>query len=97
MFMKLTLLALSLLVYILVGFKLILFPFFQTTLLPFNIDQLIGSSSDELSAVIHWHRTAVYYEKPEHLVHAGLPHAFICRKTILWRLFTTFYNTAFLF
>ena len=46
---------------IFVGYKLILFPFFQTTLLPFNIDQLIGSSSDELSAVIHWHRTAVYF------------------------------------
>ena len=24
-------------------------------LLPFNIDQLIGSSSDELTAIIHWH------------------------------------------
>ena len=45
---------------ILFGFKGILFPFFQTTLLPFNIDQLIGSSSDELSAVIHWHRSAIY-------------------------------------
>uniref|UniRef100_A0A1X7UST2 Major facilitator superfamily associated domain-containing protein n=1 Tax=Amphimedon queenslandica TaxID=400682 RepID=A0A1X7UST2_AMPQE len=27
----------------------------RVNLLPFNIDQLIGSSSDELSAVIHWH------------------------------------------
>uniref|UniRef100_A0A1X7VD50 Uncharacterized protein n=1 Tax=Amphimedon queenslandica TaxID=400682 RepID=A0A1X7VD50_AMPQE len=27
----------------------------RVSLLPFNIDQLIGSSSDELSAVIHWH------------------------------------------
>ena len=24
-------------------------------LLPFNTDQLTGSSSDELTAVIHWH------------------------------------------
>uniref|UniRef100_A0A1X7VD41 Major facilitator superfamily associated domain-containing protein n=1 Tax=Amphimedon queenslandica TaxID=400682 RepID=A0A1X7VD41_AMPQE len=46
---------------VLFGFKLILFPFFQTTLLPFNIDQLIGSPSDELSAIIHWHRIAVYF------------------------------------
>ena len=45
---------------ILFGFKGILFPCFQTTLLPFNIDQLIGYSSDELTAVIHWHRTAIY-------------------------------------
>uniref|UniRef100_A0A1X7T236 Major facilitator superfamily associated domain-containing protein n=1 Tax=Amphimedon queenslandica TaxID=400682 RepID=A0A1X7T236_AMPQE len=27
----------------------------RVTLLPFNIDQLIGSSSDELTAIIHWH------------------------------------------
>ena len=27
----------------------------RVNLLPFNIDQLIGSSSDELMAVIHWH------------------------------------------
>ena len=27
----------------------------RVILLPFNIDQLIGSSSDELTAVIHWH------------------------------------------
>ena len=27
----------------------------RVSLIPFNIDQLIGSSSDELSAVIHWH------------------------------------------
>ena len=27
----------------------------RVSLLPFNIDQLIGSSSDELTAVIHWH------------------------------------------
>ena len=27
----------------------------RVNLLPFNIDQLIGSSSDELTAVIHWH------------------------------------------
>ena len=27
----------------------------RPNLLPFNIDQLIGSSSDELTAIIHWH------------------------------------------
>ena len=27
----------------------------RVNLLPFNIDQLIGSSSDELTAVLHWH------------------------------------------
>ena len=27
----------------------------RANLLPFNIDQLIGSSSDELTAIIHWH------------------------------------------
>ena len=27
----------------------------RVNLIPFNIDQLIGSSSDELTAVIHWH------------------------------------------
>ena len=27
----------------------------RVNLLPFNIDQLIGSSSDELTAIIHWH------------------------------------------
>ena len=27
----------------------------RVILLPFNIDQLIGSSSDELTAIIHWH------------------------------------------
>ena len=27
----------------------------RVNMLPFNIDQLIGSSSDELTAIIHWH------------------------------------------
>ena len=29
----------------------------RVNLLPFNIDQLIGSSSGELTAIIHWHNT----------------------------------------
>ena len=28
---------------------------FQSNILPFNIDQMMGASGDELSAVIHWH------------------------------------------
>ena len=35
---------------------------FRVNLLPFNIDQLVGSSSDELTAVIHCHnRTSSCY------------------------------------
>ena len=32
----------------------------QTNIIPFNIDQLVGSSGDELSAVIHWHAAGPY-------------------------------------
>ena len=32
----------------------------QINIIPFNIDQLVGSSGDELSAVIHWHAAAPY-------------------------------------
>ena len=32
----------------------------QANIIPFNIDQLVGSSSDELSAIIHWHATGPY-------------------------------------
>ena len=47
--------------YPLLIYKVLCFTLFITigaarvTLLPFNIDQLIGSSSDELTAIIHWH------------------------------------------
>uniref|UniRef100_A0A1X7VMW1 Uncharacterized protein n=1 Tax=Amphimedon queenslandica TaxID=400682 RepID=A0A1X7VMW1_AMPQE len=47
--------------YPLLIFKTLCFTLFITigaarvNLLPFNIDQLIGSSSDELTAIIHWH------------------------------------------
>ena len=47
--------------YPLLIFKILYYVLFVTVgavrvnLLPFNIDQLIGSSSDELTAVIHWH------------------------------------------
>ena len=47
--------------YPLVIFKIIYYTVFtvvgavRVNLLPFNIDQLIGSSSDELTAVLHWH------------------------------------------
>ena len=34
---------------------LVTFAVVRVNLLPFNIDQLIGSSSDELTAVLHWH------------------------------------------
>ena len=34
---------------------LVTFAIVRVNLLPFNIDQLIGSSSDELTAVLHWH------------------------------------------
>ena len=33
---------------------------FEASIIPFNIDQLVGSSGDELSAVIHWHTTGPY-------------------------------------
>ena len=45
----------SLLVYIVYALLLATLASVRVNLLPFNIDQLIGSSSDELSAVIHWH------------------------------------------
>ena len=35
--------------------SLITFAIVRVNLLPFNIDQLIGSSSGELTAVLHWH------------------------------------------
>ena len=47
--------------YSLVVFKVIYYTVYiiigavRVNLLPFNIDQLIGSSSDELTAIIHWH------------------------------------------
>ena len=47
--------------YPLLIYKILCFTLFITVgavrvnLLPFNIDQLIGSSSDELTAIIHWH------------------------------------------
>ena len=47
--------------YPLLIFKILYYMLFVTigavrvNLLPFNIDQLIGSSSDELTAIIHWH------------------------------------------
>ena len=47
--------------YPLLIFKILYYVLFVTVgavrvnLLPFNIDQLIGSSSDELTAIIHWH------------------------------------------
>uniref|UniRef100_A0A1X7URZ4 Uncharacterized protein n=1 Tax=Amphimedon queenslandica TaxID=400682 RepID=A0A1X7URZ4_AMPQE len=37
------------------GLSWITFAIVRVTLLPFNIDQLIGSSSGELTAIIHWH------------------------------------------
>ena len=37
------------------GLSWIAFAVVRVNLLPFNIDQLIGSSSDELTAIIHWH------------------------------------------
>ena len=42
-------------VIILITLLMIIFVVVRVNLLPFNIDQLIGSSSDELTAVIHWH------------------------------------------
>ena len=45
----------SLLAYIVYALLLVTLASVRVNLLPFNIDQLIGSSSDELSAVIHWH------------------------------------------
>ena len=47
--------------YPLLIFKILYYVLFVTVgavrvnLLPFNIDQLIGSSSDELTAIMHWH------------------------------------------
>ena len=47
--------------YPLLIYKILCFTLFITVgavrvnLLPFNIDQLIGSSSDELTAIMHWH------------------------------------------
>ena len=39
----------------------------RINLIPFNIDQLIGSSSDELTAVIHWHNlgsvVAIFFDE----------------------------------
>ena len=32
----------------------------QANIIPFNIDQLVGSSGDELSAIIHWHAAGPY-------------------------------------
>ena len=40
---------------VLYALSVITFAIVRVTLLPFNIDQLIGSSSDELTAVLHWH------------------------------------------
>ena len=37
------------------GFSFTTITIARVNLLPFNIDQLIGSSSDELTAIIHWH------------------------------------------
>uniref|UniRef100_A0A1X7UJQ4 Uncharacterized protein n=1 Tax=Amphimedon queenslandica TaxID=400682 RepID=A0A1X7UJQ4_AMPQE len=36
--------------------------FIRVNLLPFNIDQLIGSSSDELTAVLHWHNVGPAFD-----------------------------------
>ena len=33
---------------------------FQSNILPFNIDQMMGASGDQLSAVIHWHMFGSY-------------------------------------
>uniref|UniRef100_A0A1X7U0W4 Uncharacterized protein n=1 Tax=Amphimedon queenslandica TaxID=400682 RepID=A0A1X7U0W4_AMPQE len=40
---------------VLYALSLFTFAIVRVHLLPFNIDQLIGSSSDELTAVLHWH------------------------------------------
>ena len=40
---------------VLYALSVITFAIVRVNLLPFNIDQLIGSSSDELTAVLHWH------------------------------------------
>uniref|UniRef100_A0A1X7U4K9 Major facilitator superfamily associated domain-containing protein n=1 Tax=Amphimedon queenslandica TaxID=400682 RepID=A0A1X7U4K9_AMPQE len=40
---------------ILCALSLVTFAVVRVNLLPFNIDQLIGSSSSELTAVLHWH------------------------------------------
>ena len=34
---------------------------FQSNILPFNIDQMMGASGDELSVVIHWHMFGVFF------------------------------------
>ena len=41
---------------------LVTFAIVRVNLLPFNIDQLIGSSSDELTAVLHWHNFGTIIE-----------------------------------
>ena len=33
---------------------------FQSNILPFNIDQMMGASGDELSALIHWHMFSTF-------------------------------------
>ena len=45
----------SYLVYLSLVLCIITLTIVRVNLLPFNIDQLIGSSSDELTAVLHWH------------------------------------------
>ena len=45
----------SSLVLVLSSLSLIVLGVVRVSLLSFNIDQLIGSSSDELTAIIHWH------------------------------------------
>ena len=41
---------------------LVTFAIVRVNLLPFNIDQLIGSSSHELTAVLHWHNIGTIIE-----------------------------------
>ena len=50
----------SLPIMVVYGLLLITVASVRVTLLPFNYDQLTASSSDELSAVVHWHNIAPF-------------------------------------
>ena len=43
---------------------------FQSNIVPFNIDQLMGASGDELSALVHWHLFSTYFAR---LIASALP------------------------
>ena len=54
---------------------------FQSNILPFNIDQMMGASGDELSALIQWHMFGIFIMFSNTLSHICIKFIFFIAKS----------------